>query len=214
MLCYALLRGCAGLLICASVGEGVRGEGRCRSLSSLALLYPSLCLCCCGSLHSRLLCNHHYHNMAETAAPATTAEAEASTSMAASTSASASMAPTSERQPRQQPEDEVVKRTIKRRPARKQVGVDEIEKKQPAQNGQTFNVWYNKCAWSGLVRGPLLRARAGLKRIDMYCTQGPEETGTTATTQRRRARRGATSRGTWATPAQTRAGTTTASTLR
>ena len=73
--------------------------------------------------------------------------AEASTSMAASTSTSLA-APTSERQPRQQPEDEVVKRTIKRRPARKQVGVDEIEKKQPAQNGQTFNVWYNKCAWS------------------------------------------------------------------
>lgn len=72
--------------------------------------------------------------------------AEASTSMAASTSTSLT-APTSERQPRQQPEDEVVKRTIKRRPARKQVGVDEIEKKQPAQNGQTFNVWYNK--WAG-----------------------------------------------------------------
>ena len=100
--------------------------------------------------------------MAETAA-AGAMTAEGSTSMAAS--ASATTAPTSERQPRQQPEDEVVRRTIKRRPARKQVGVDEIEKKQPAQNGQTFNVWYNKCAWPGPRSAPPCSCWRGLTCI-------------------------------------------------
>jgi len=35
----------------------------------------------------------------------------------------------------------------KRRPARKQVAVGQILKKQPEQTGQTYNIWYNK--WAG-----------------------------------------------------------------
>jgi hypothetical protein len=34
-----------------------------------------------------------------------------------------------------------VKRLVKRRPARKQVEVGQIEKKQPEQTGLTYNIW-------------------------------------------------------------------------
>lgn len=44
-------------------------------------------------------------------------------------------------------ETEVIRKVIKRRPARKQVEEDEVEKKAPEQSGQTYNVWYHK--WAG-----------------------------------------------------------------
>ncbi|PLW25250.1 hypothetical protein PCANC_22977 [Puccinia coronata f. sp. avenae] len=50
-------------------------------------------------------------------------------------------------QPR--PSDQPVRKKVKRRPARKQVTLEQAAavKKQPEQNGQTYNVWYNK--WAG-----------------------------------------------------------------
>jgi len=39
------------------------------------------------------------------------------------------------------------KKMIKRKPARKQVEQGQVEKKQPEQTGQTWNVWYHK--WAG-----------------------------------------------------------------
>ncbi|KAL8276608.1 hypothetical protein RQP46_010957 [Phenoliferia psychrophenolica] len=39
------------------------------------------------------------------------------------------------------------KKMVRRKPARKQVEVGQIEKKAPEQTGQTFNVWYHK--WAG-----------------------------------------------------------------
>ncbi|WAQ87302.1 hypothetical protein PtA15_8A206 [Puccinia triticina] len=46
-------------------------------------------------------------------------------------------------------EQPVVRKKVKRRPARKQVTLEQAAavKKQPEQNGQTYNVWYNK--WAG-----------------------------------------------------------------
>jgi len=56
-----------------------------------------------------------------------------------------------EQQHTQQPtsEDQPVRKKVKRRPARKQVTLEQAAavKKQPEQNGQTYNVWYNK--WAG-----------------------------------------------------------------
>ncbi|KAA1103752.1 Pre-mRNA-splicing factor, variant 2 [Puccinia graminis f. sp. tritici] len=45
--------------------------------------------------------------------------------------------------------DQPVRKKVKRRPARKQVTLEQAAavKKQPEQNGQTYNVWYNK--WAG-----------------------------------------------------------------
>ncbi|GAA5933520.1 hypothetical protein JCM1841_006341, partial [Sporobolomyces salmonicolor] len=39
------------------------------------------------------------------------------------------------------------KKMVKRKPARKQVEQGQVEKKQPEQTGQTYNVWYHK--WAG-----------------------------------------------------------------
>lgn len=39
------------------------------------------------------------------------------------------------------------RRVIKRRPARKQVEVGEVEKRQPQVAGSTYNHWYHK--WAG-----------------------------------------------------------------
>ncbi|KWU44202.1 hypothetical protein RHOSPDRAFT_3697, partial [Rhodotorula sp. JG-1b] len=39
------------------------------------------------------------------------------------------------------------KRMVKRRPARKQVEHGQIEKREPQQTGQTYNMWYHK--WAG-----------------------------------------------------------------
>lgn len=46
-------------------------------------------------------------------------------------------------------DDQPVRKKVKRRPARKQVTLEEAAavKKQPQQNGQTYNIWYNK--WAG-----------------------------------------------------------------
>ena len=46
-----------------------------------------------------------------------------------------------------QPEAVVARRTIKRRPARKQVEEGEVEKKALEQTGQTYNIYYHK--WAG-----------------------------------------------------------------
>ncbi|KNE99822.1 hypothetical protein PSTG_06911 [Puccinia striiformis f. sp. tritici PST-78] len=45
--------------------------------------------------------------------------------------------------------EQPVRKKVKRRPARKQVTLEQAAavKKQPEQNGQTYNVWYNK--WAG-----------------------------------------------------------------
>lgn len=46
-------------------------------------------------------------------------------------------------------EAQPIRKKVKRRPARKQVTLEQAAsvKKQPQQNGQTYNVWYNK--WAG-----------------------------------------------------------------
>ncbi|KAA1134439.1 hypothetical protein PGTUg99_000891 [Puccinia graminis f. sp. tritici] len=50
--------------------------------------------------------------------------------------------------------DQPVRKKVKRRPARKQVTLEQAAavKKQPEQNGQTYNVWYNKWAGGGSIR--------------------------------------------------------------
>ncbi|GAA5929608.1 active spliceosome conformation promoter CWC2 [Sporobolomyces koalae] len=45
------------------------------------------------------------------------------------------------------PRPVVVKKLVKRKPARKQVEQGQVEKKQPEQTGQTYNSWYHK--WAG-----------------------------------------------------------------